>query len=154
MCKPFDAEVFKYRIRNILALRRGYRERLSKPVALADVSELGLIEDSRDKTFMDKAMELMKRHYADSEYGLDAFIRDMGYSKTLVNQKMQNLAGMPIGQFMKNFRLDMGYQLLEQRKGEANVSEVAYAVGFNDPKYFTKCFKQRFGCLPSSMGHS
>lgn len=154
LCKPFDAEVFKYRIRNILALRRGYRERLSKPVALADVSELGLIEDSRDKTFMDKAMELMKQHYADSEYGLDAFIRDMGYSKTLVNQKMQNLAGMPIGQFMKNFRLDMGYQLLEQGKGESNVSEVAYAVGFNDPKYFTKCFKQRFGCLPSSIGHS
>lgn len=154
LCKPFDAEVFKYRIRNILALRRGYKERLSKPVALTDVSELGLIEESRDKTFMDKAIELMKQHYADSEYGLDAFIRDMGYSKTLVNQKMQNLAGMPIGQFMKNFRLDMGYQLLEQGKGEANVSEVAYAVGFNDPKYFTKCFKQRFGCLPSSVGHS
>lgn len=154
LCKPFDAEVLKYRIRNILALRQGYQERFSKPVALADVSELGLVEESRDKTFMNRALELMKQHYADSEYGLDAFIRDMGYSKTLVNQKMQNLAGMPIGQFMKNFRLDMGYKLLEQGKGEANVSEVAYAVGFNDPKYFTKCFKQRFGCLPSSVGRS
>lgn len=153
LCKPFDAEVLKYRIRNILNLRRRYQERLSKPAALVDMSELGLIEESRDKTFMNKAVELMKLHYADSEYGLDAFIRDMGYSKTLVNQKMQNLAGVPIGQFMKNFRLDMGYQLLEQKKGEANVSEVAYAVGFNDPKYFTKCFKLRFGCLPSSVGH-
>lgn len=156
LCKPFDAEVLKYRIRNILALRRGYQEKLSKPAALAltDVSDLGLIEESRDKVFMDRAIALMKEHYAESEYGLDAFIRDMGYSKTLVNQKMQNLAGIPIGQFMKNFRLDMGYQLLEQKKGDANVSEVAYAVGFNDPKYFTKCFKQRFGCLPSSVGHS
>lgn len=154
LCKPFDAEIFKYRIHNILALHRSYRERFSRPSAVVDVSELGLIEDSRDKVFMNKAMELMKKHYTDSEYGLDAFIRDMGYSKTLVNQKMQNLAGVPIGQFMKNFRLDMGYQLLEQGKGEANVSEVAYAVGFNDPKYFTKCFKQRFGCLPSSVGHS
>ena len=156
LCKPFDADIFKYRIRNILALRRGYQERFSKPAALTltDVSDLGLIEDSRDKVFMDRAITLMKEHYAESEYGLDAFIRDMGYSKTLVNQKMQNLAGIPIGQFMKNFRLDMGYQLLEQKKGDANVSEVAYAVGFNDPKYFTKCFKQRFGCLPSSVGHS
>lgn len=152
LCKPFDVEVFKYRIRNILSLRRSYQERFSKPTVLADVSELGLIEESRDKVFMDKAMELMKVHYADSDYGLDAFIRDMGYSKTLINQKMQNLSGMPIGQFMKNFRLDMGYQLLERGKGHANVSEVAYAVGFNDPKYFTKCFKQRFGCLPSSVG--
>lgn len=154
LCKPFDAEVLKYRIRNILTLRRGYQERFSKPVALADMSEMGLIEESRDKVFMDRAMELMKLHYAEAEYGLDAFVRDMGYSKTLVNQKMQSLAGMPIGQFMKNFRLDMGRKLLEQAKGDANVSEVAYAVGFNDPKYFTKCFKQRFGCLPSSLGHS
>lgn len=118
LCKPFDADIFKYRIRNILALRRGYQERFSKPAALTltDVSDLGLIEDSRDKVFMDRAITLMKEHYAESEYGLDAFIRDMGYSKTLVNQKMQNLAGIPIGQFMKNFRLDMGYQLLEQKK--------------------------------------
>lgn len=154
LCKPFDADIFKYRIRNILTLRRGYQERFSKPVALADMSEMGLIEESRDKVFMDRAMELMKLHYAEAEYGLDAFVRDMGYSKTLVNQKMQSLAGMPIGQFMKNFRLDMGRKLLEQAKGDANVSEVAYTVGFNDPKYFTKCFKQRFGCLPSSLGHS
>lgn len=105
LCKPFDADIFKYRIRNILALRRGYQERFSKPAALTltDVSDLGLIEDSRDKVFMDRAITLMKEHYAESEYGLDAFIRDMGYSKTLVNQKMQNLAGIPIGQFMKNF---------------------------------------------------
>lgn len=153
LCKPFDADIFKYRIRNILTLRRGYQERFSQPAVLSDMSEMGLIEESRDKIFMDRAMELMKQHYADAEYGLDAFVRDMGYSKTLVNQKMQSLAGMPIGQFMKNFRLDMGRQLLEQGKGDANVSEVAYAVGFNDPKYFTKCFKQRFGCLPSSLSH-
>lgn len=154
LCKPFDADIFKYRIRNILTLRRGYQERLSQPAVLSDISELGLIEESRDKIFMDRAMELMKLHYAEAEYGLDAFVRDMGYSKTLVNQKMQSLGGMPIGQFMKNFRLDMGRQLLEQGKGDANVSEVAYAVGFNDPKYFTKCFKQRFGCLPSSFSHA
>lgn len=154
LCKPFDADILKYRIRNILTLRRGYQERFSQPAVLSDVSELGLIEESRDKVFMDRAMELMRLHYAEAEYGLDAFVRDMGYSKTLVNQKMQSLAGMPIGQFMKNFRLDMGKKLLEQAKGDANVSEVAYAVGFNDPKYFTKCFKQRFGCLPSSLSHS
>ena len=57
------------------------------------MSEMGLIEESRDKVFMDRAMELMKLHYAEAEYGLDAFVRDMGYSKTLVNQKMQSLAG-------------------------------------------------------------
>lgn len=88
LCKPFDAEVLKYRIRNITALRRGYQEKLSNLLlALTDVSDLGLIEESRDKAFMDRAIALMKEHYAESEYGLDAFIRDMGYSKTLVNRR-------------------------------------------------------------------
>lgn len=77
LCKPFDADIFKYRIRNILTLRRGYQERLSQPAVLSDISELGLIEESRDKIFMDRAMELMKLHYAEAEYGLDAFVRDM-----------------------------------------------------------------------------
>lgn len=56
LCKPFDADIFKYRIRNILTLRRGYQERLSQPAVLSDISELGLIEESRDKIFMDRAM--------------------------------------------------------------------------------------------------
>lgn len=49
LCKPFDADIFKYRIRNILTMRRGYQERLSQPAVLSDISELGLIEESRDK---------------------------------------------------------------------------------------------------------
>ena len=40
--------------------------------------------------------------------------------------------------------------MIQEGKGDINVSEVAYAVGFNDPKYFTKCFKEFFGYLPSS----
>lgn len=107
-------------------------------------------EPYKAKAFMDHALALMKCHYTDNDYGLNTFIRDMGYSKTLVNQRLRQLTGVPIGQFMKNYRLDMGRQLLE--RGRANVSEAAYAVGFNDPKYFTKCFKQRFGCLPSAVG--
>ena len=81
-------------------------------------------------------------------------MRDMGYSKTLVNQKMQSLAGMPIGQFMKNFRLDMGRKLLEQAKGDANVSEVAYAVASMIQNILPNVSNNVFGCLPSSLGHS
>lgn len=74
----------------------------------------------------------------------------MGYSKTLVNKKMQELTGQPIGQFMKNFRLNVAQKMIQENQDKVNVSEVAYAVGFNDPKYFTKCFKEFFGYLPSS----
>ena len=51
---------------------------------------------------------------------------------------------------MKNYRLNVAQRIIQESAGDINVSEVAYAVGFNDPKYFTKCFKEFFGYLPSS----
>ena len=146
ICKPFDEEVFLLRIRNILNLRNSYRKRF---LASGDMEELHIKEESKDQLFVNKAIELMKKNYADSEYNLECFVRDMGYSKTLVNSKMHALVGQPIGQFMKNYRLSVARQMIQERKGDVNVSEVAYAVGFNDPKYFTKCFKEFYGYLPS-----
>lgn len=146
ICKPFDEEVFLLRIRNILNLRNSYKKRFSTS---GNIEELHIKEETRDQLFVNKAMELMKKNYADSEYNLECFVRDMGYSKTLVNSKMHALVGQPIGQFMKNYRLGVARQMIQERKGDINVSEVAYAVGFNDPKYFTKCFKEFFGYLPS-----
>ena len=51
---------------------------------------------------------------------------------------------------MKNYRLNVAQRIIQEGSGDINVSEIAYAVGFNDPKYFTKCFKEFFGYLPSS----
>ena len=77
----------------------------------------------------------------------------MGYSKTLVNKKLQDLVGQSTGQFMKNYRLKAAYELLTQKEIEncINISEIAYAVGFNDPKYFTRCFKELYKVLPSTL---
>lgn len=147
LCKPFDEEVLKLRIRNILNLRNKYKKMFS---ASSKVEELHVREESRDKTFITNAVNLMTQNYADSEYTLECFVRDMGYSKTLVNKKMQDLTGQPIGQFMKNYRLNVAWRMLQEGPGDINVSGVAYAVGFNDPKYFTKCFKEFFGYLPST----
>lgn len=147
LCKPFDEEVLRLRIRNILNLRSKYKKMFS---ASSNVEELHIQEESRDKTFITNAVNLMKENYAESEYNLERFVRDMGYSKTLVNKKMQDLTGQPIGQFMKNYRLNVAQKILQERAGDVNISEIAYAVGFNDPKYFTKCFKEFFGYLPSS----
>lgn len=147
LCKPFDEEVLRLRIRNILNLRYKYKKMFSSS---SNVEELHVKEESRDKTFITNAVNLMKEHYADAEYNLERFVRDMGYSKTLVNKKMQDLTGQPIGQFMKNYRLNVAQRMIQEGPGDINVSEIAYAVGFNDPKYFTKCFKEFFGYLPSS----
>lgn len=148
LCKPFDAETLRLRIRNILELRNRYKQRFS---TTGNIKDLHLKESSKDRAFIERAIGLMKQHYDNPDYTLENFVRDMGYSKTMVNRKMQTLAGQPIGQFMKNYRLDMARKIIQQDTGELNVSDVAYAVGFNDPKYFTKCFKELFGYLPSTL---
>lgn len=147
LCKPFDEEVLRLRIRNILNLRNRYKKMFSTN---SKVEELHIKEESRDKTFIANAIGLMEKHYPEAEYNLECFVRDMGYSKTLVNRKMQDLTGQTIGQFMKGFRLNVAQRIIRENGEDVNVSEVAYAVGFNDPKYFTKCFKEQFGYLPSS----
>ena len=144
--KPFDEEVLLLRIRNILQLRSKYKQMFSTS---GNLDQLPIQEESRDKLFVKKANQLMKEHYSDAQYGLEAFVSDMGYSKTMVNNKLQALTGQPIGQFMKSYRLHVAQQILQSDHGESNISEVAYAVGFNDPKYFSRCFKELFGYLPS-----
>ena len=146
LCKPFDEEILKLRIRNILCLRRKYKSMFS---ASMNCEALNINANSKDKVFMTTAIKLMKEHYTDSDYNLEHFIRDMGYSKTLVNQKLQSLTGQSIGQFMKSYRLNVAKETLLQAASNVSVSDIAYAVGFNDPKYFTKCFKELFGALPS-----
>lgn len=147
LCKPFDARLLQLRIRNIFAARRRYRDLFSHGM---DPGELHLHADSRDSRFMEKAFALMQEHYADSAWNLERFVRAMGYSKTLVNAKLQTLTGQSIGQFMKNYRLEAARTMLASGGGYS-VSEVAYATGFNDPKYFTKCFKEHYGELPSAF---
>ena len=112
------------------------------------IDELEIAKTSKDSQFMEKAFRFMQQNYTDSNYNLERFIKDMGYSKTLVNEKLQSLTGQSIGAFMKSYRLNTAKKML-QESPNVSISEVAYAVGFNDPKYFTKCFKEQFGVLPS-----
>jgi len=149
LCKPFDEEILKLRIRNIFSMRSKYRSMFSVSM---DYETLNIGTDSKDNLFITNAIDLMKQYYADCEYNLERFVRDMGYSKTLINQKMQSLTGQSIGQFMKNYRLNVAKKTLEKTGNrDISISEIAYGVGFNDPKYFTKCFKELFHVLPSDL---
>lgn len=110
-------------------------------------------ENSGDKKFLEKAMMVVKDNYKNSDFEVSDFIREMGISKSLLNKKMQSLAGQSAGQFIRNYRLNLARELLLKNKVNhtMNISEIAYAVGFNDPKYFTRCFTKHFNVTPSSL---
>ena len=148
LTKPFDEELLLTRIDNILKTRRTYQKKFS---LYMNMDELNMVEDSADDKFLKKAIEIVKENYTNTEYEVSDFISAMGVSKSLLNTKMQMLAGKSAGHFIRDFRLNIARELILGNKGNKNISEIAYEVGFNDPKYFTRCFTKHFGVSPSSI---
>lgn len=150
LLKPFSEELLLTRISNILENRKRYQQRFAMHM---EVSELQIDEESSDKKFIDKVMEVIRANYKNSNYETADFIEAMGISKSLLNKKMQHLTGQSIGQFIRNYRLNVAYELIEKNREthNMNISEIAYEVGFNDPKYFTRCFTKRYQTSPSSL---
>ncbi len=150
LLKPFEEELLLTRIDNLLENRRRLQQKFSISM---EVDTLNIDCESADKRFMDKVMEVVKDNFRNSYWEVSDFVDAMGVSKSLVNKKMQTLTGQSAGQFIRNYRLNIARELLGRNaktKG-LNISEVAYEVGFNDPKYFTRCFTKQFGVTPSSL---
>lgn len=106
-----------------------------------------------DDKFVEKLIEAIRENYKNSELDVQEFCKVMGMSKTLLNKKMQESLGQSIGQFIRTYRLSIAREMLVNNKESKtmNVSEIAYEVGFNDPKYFTRCFTKEYGTAPSAF---
>ncbi len=100
------------------------------------------------ETIMDKISEL----YKDSDLNIEILCKAMGMSRSVLNNKVQEAFGQSIGQFIRTYRLTVAKEIICNGKiDEISISEIAYDVGFNDPKYFTRCFSREFGTAPSAM---
>ena len=146
--KPFDEELLLTRINNILETRKTYQRKFSMHM---DIDELNVQEESKDEKVLRKAIETVKDNYRDSYYEVGDFTEAMGVSKSLLNKKMQTLTGQSAGHFIRNYRLNLAHEMILKTNGSMTISEIAYEVGFNDPKYFTRCFTKHFGIAPSSL---
>ena len=103
--------------------------------------------------FKEKTLETLRALYKDPNLDVNAFCQAMGLSKTLLNKRLQEAFGQPIGQLIRTYRLTLARELLESGR-DVTVAEVAYEVGFNDPKYFTRCFAKEFGRTPSEVNRA
>ena len=112
--------------------------------------------ETRDEKFVTKALNTVREMYKDPDLDVTAFCSAMGMSKTLLNNRLQETIGQSIGQFIRTYRLSIAREMLlnNSETHSMNISEIAYEVGFNDPKYFTRCFSKEFGVAPSSYPQS
>lgn len=99
-----------------------------------------------DEIFIQRAEEVVLRHYSNENFNVAMFVKEMKVSRTLLFLKMKTKTGESPSEYIRNIRLKEAAKLL--KKGKYNVSEVAYLTGFSDPKYLSKKFKDLFGVTP------
>ncbi|MDH6389078.1 signal transduction histidine kinase/ligand-binding sensor domain-containing protein/CheY-like chemotaxis protein [Parabacteroides sp. PFB2-12] len=147
IAKPFDADLLRARIENILESRLRLHNEFQDNL---DVRKLKMEERSPDKLFLDNLMNILRDHYQDASFDVSQLMDKMNMSKSLLHSKLQSLTGQSAVKIIRNYRLNKAKELFDSAADSAmNVSEIAYKVGFNDPKYFTRCFTKYFGIAPS-----
>ena len=92
-------------------------------------------------------MDFIEIVWRDSTLSVKDFSKKLGYSKSQLYRKILNLTGKSLNIFIRDYRLNKALKLLHDQKG--NISEIAFETGFNSLGYFSKCFKSKFGILPS-----
>lgn len=108
--------------------------------------------DSLKTKFNNDLMNTIQKLYRDPELDIYSFADAMGMSRSVFNEKLQAATGQSIAQFIRLYRLNVAKEMITNGlPEEMTVSEIAYDVGFNDPKYFTRCFTKQFGVAPSVM---
>jgi YesN/AraC family two-component response regulator len=146
LTKPFHFELLQLKIKNILYTRQKLKDQLLQNVlVLPDDSNM----NSVDQQFLQNAIYAVKENIENSAFGVEEFSNYFKMSRRNVLRKMKGITGLSINEYIRVVRLKESHNLLLQ--GNLNVSEVAYSVGFTDPKYFSNCFKKQFGKSPSDI---
>jgi len=143
--KPFNFEILLSKIKNLLAQQESARKAYQKLVRSAP-SDIQL--ESPDEKFMHRAMEIVEKNIGNPEFMIEDLYRELYISRVGLYKKMLSLSGKSPLEFVRWVRLQRAAQLLE--KSNLTVAEVAYEVGFNDPKYFSRFFKSLYNVNPSA----
>lgn len=144
LTKPFRHEILKSTVTQLLNERRKLQERYSRELVLKPVD---LPVNSADEKFVLKLQSILDKEIANPDFSSDDFATAAGMSRMQLHRKLKGLLGVSASEFLRTERLKAAGILLN--KGGLQISEVAYAVGFNDVSYFSKSFREQYGCTPS-----
>lgn len=141
--KPFSMSVLLQRVHHLVERNKQQHQRFKNEMDIAP-SEITIT--SLDEQFISNAIALVEKHISDSDFNVEELSSEMGIHRSQLYKKLQHLTGRTPIQFIRLLRLKRGRQLLEQ--SGLYVSEIAYRVGFNSPRVFSKYFKTEFGVTP------
>jgi AraC-like DNA-binding protein len=155
--KPFSKEELMLRLRNILSLKRSIGENYKRKMESIRIAEpapkpanLKVEVTKEPVSKLEAEMEaVLEKQLENGAFDVTLFCSEMNMSRTQLHRKVKAITGLSTTQFIRSYRLKASVEILQ--KGDKNVAETAYAVGFNDPGYFTKCFTEQFGLSPAKV---
>ena len=140
--KPFNMEVLVLRMRKLIDLSSRHRSH-----GYIDPEPSEIVITSLDEKLIGDAIKYVEKNIARSDLSVEELSHELGMSRAHLYKKLLQITGKTPIEFIRVIRLKRAAQLL--RESQQNVSEIAYQLGFNNPKYFSKYFKDEFGVLPS-----
>lgn len=147
LAKPFEPRELVTVSNNLITQRRRLREHFSRKILLKSQAWDKL--DAND-LFLQKLVSLVEAHLSDTDFSVEHLQKELGISRMQLHRKLKALTGKSATEFIRTIRLKIAAEKLQA--GQDNVSQIAYQVGFNSLSYFTKCFKEQFGVIPSGYG--
>ncbi|WP_299012551.1 two-component regulator propeller domain-containing protein [uncultured Polaribacter sp.] len=145
--KPFNIKEFTLKIKNILDSKQSLK---NKFMSNTSFETLDISLTSIDQKLLEKAFKIVKDNIANADFNIAQFSEDLGVSRSMLFTKIKAWANATPNDFIQEIRLKHASKLLELDK--LSVAEVSYKVGFKRPKYFSQCFKKKYGLTPSEFG--
>lgn len=142
--KPFNLNILLLRINKLIETQKQRQDNFIKQI---DPEPSQIAITSLDEKLIEQAIEYVEKNIDRSELSVEELSRELGMSRVHLYKKLTAITGRSPVEFIRIIRLKRAAQML--RESQLNVSEIAYSVGFNNPKYFSRYFKDEFGLLPS-----
>lgn len=147
LTKPFQLSLLLAKIKSLLK----NKERLFKNYSNIIAFEMQKPTiSSADKKFLQQAIDCVYEHLDDIEFDHQAFADAMRMSKSTLYRRLKSLSNESPSVFISDIRLQTAYKILSDNP-DIRISDLAYTVGYNDPKYFSGCFKKKFNILPRDV---
>ncbi len=140
--KPYNAKELVARINNLIEIRR-------KLKAKAYLESNQTVVESTEDIFMRELIKLFADNLENSNFTIEDVVVELGLSKSTIQRRVKSITNKTFNQFLREFRLEQAKQIIEQKGG--NISEVAFATGFNSVSYFSFSFKNYFGFPPTEL---
>ncbi len=144
LTKPFNHDIIKETVNQLITERQKLHQRYSRELILRPAD---IVINSVDEKFVRKLQTVLDKELSNAAFSSENFASALGISRMQLHRKLKSLLGVSTTEFLRNERLKVAGELL--KKDCSSISDVAYAVGFNDVSYFSKCFKEMYHYTPT-----